>query len=179
MASLFTNFLRIDCKKLLKIGRDKKCFLRVACHLPESLDPRKREREHSKQRTKFPHQVFAVAGIVAASDDETLDQNKEEGPEKSAVTQTTASTSHAGHRDKRNNSGHFKKAEGTPKNLARMREGYTKYVTKRKLQYSDDCKDENERPSKRQRRRTEVRSIVLKIYNSTKGFVQLFFIVGL
>lgn len=111
MASLFTNFLRIDCKKLLKIGRDKKCFLRVACHLPESLDPQKREREHSKQRTKFPHQVFAVAGIVAASDDQTLDQNKEEGPEKSAVTQTTASTSHAGHRDKRNNSEHLKLKE--------------------------------------------------------------------
>lgn len=51
--------------------------------------------------------VFATAGIVATScSDQTKDENKEEGPEKSAVTQITASTSH-GHHDKRDNSGRF------------------------------------------------------------------------
>ena len=77
---------------------------------------------------------------------------------KSAASVTTPSS--PSHQIKRSASGHFAKAaKGTSNKMALMQQGYQNYMAKRKLDF-ENITDENEPPSKRNTRSTQVSTAV-------------------
>ncbi|KAJ7369996.1 hypothetical protein OS493_034942 [Desmophyllum pertusum] len=166
MASLFSNFIRKNCITLLKFRKTsavvsiscrlgkRKNVVRVASHLSESVDLRKRESNRRQHSKKFPYPVVAVLGIIAANykDKEEEDSSATDVASQSQSQSVTPSSSH--HEERIANGRFTKAARGTPKSLVRMREGYKTHTAKRKLEFEDGT-DENEPPSRCQTRSTE------------------------
>lgn len=168
MATLFCNFVRVRknyiprVSSLLKFRKrsaavssscrldNRKNVVRaVASQLSESVDFNRGE--SNRQQRKFPYKVISVLGIMTAN-------NEEEEEDSSAthdVSQDQTVTPFSSHHGKRNANGRFAKAATRNKSLVQMREGYKTYTAKRKLEFENDT-DENEPPSRRRTRSTEV-----------------------
>ena len=162
MASLFRNIARknfVNCleagnvRSLLSTGHrfvKRENVTRVTSHLSESVDPHKRE-SHRKQSRNSRYSLFAVLGIAAASSNDT---EENDSPPTSSVSESLSAPSFPPSlHEKRGANGRFTK--GTPKNLIKMRQGYQKYTAKRKLDF-ENYTDENQPPSKRNTRSTQV-----------------------
>ena len=126
----------------------------MSSNLPAFIDPHKRE-SHRKQRKNFPYTLFAVLGIAAATSNNT----EEDSLPTSSVSQSLSVTtpSFPSHQIKRSESGCFAKA--TSNEMALMQQGYRNYMAKRKLDF-ENITDENEPPSKRNTRSTQVSTAV-------------------
>jgi len=145
MASLFRNITRknFNCletgnvRSLLSTGHrfgKRENVTLVTSHLSESVDLNKRE-SHRKQSRTSPCSLFAVLGIAAASSNDT---EENDSPPTSSVEWSLHESS-----------------ERNTKNLMKMRQGYPKYNAKRKLNF-ENYTDENQPPSKRNARSTQV-----------------------
>ena len=167
MASLFRNIVRIKFTKLLEARNAsvfvciRHCFgkrrniTRVASLFStESVGYQKRESNYRKHHIKFPY-VYSVFGAVSLA---AANLNDKEGGNSLSSSLTSQSLSPSPScREKRGANGRFTKpgAKGTPKSLEHMRRGYQNYTAKRKLEFGN-CIDENEPPSKRETRSTQV-----------------------
>ena len=156
----FFNFLEV-----LKVRRSvsfrqtfiKGDVLRVSSNLPAFIDPHKRE-SHRKQRRNFPYTLFAVLGIAAATSNNTEEDSLPTSSVSQSLSVTTPSS--PSHQVKRSASGRFAKAaKGTSNKMALMQQGYRNYMAKRKLDF-ENITDENEPPSKRNTRSTQVSTAV-------------------
>ena len=168
MASLLRNIARknfFNFLEVLKVRRSvsfrqtfiKGDVLRVSSNLPAFIDPHKRE-SHRKQRRNFPYTLFAVLGIAAATSNNTEEDSLPTSSVSQSLSVTTPPSS--SHRVKRSASGRFAKAaKGTPNKMALMQQGYRNYMAKRKLDF-ENITDENEPPSKRNTRSTQVSTAV-------------------
>ena len=167
MASRFRNIVRIKFTKLLKPRNARlffcmgRCFgkrrniRRVASVFStESVDYRKRESNYRKHHSKFPY-VNSVFGLVSLAAANLNDKEGSNSPPSSLTSQSLSPS--PSQREKRSANGRFTKpgAKGTPKSLEHMRRGYQNYIAKRKLEFGN-CIDENEPPSKRETRSTQV-----------------------
>ena len=153
----FVNFLEVlKARRLVSFRQTfiKGDVLRVSSNLPAFIDPHKRE-SHRKQRKNFPYTLFAVLGIAAATSNNT----EEDSLPTSSVSQSLSVTTplSPSHQIKRSESGRFAKA--TSNEMALMQQGYRNYIAKRKLDF-ENITDENEPPSKRNTRSTQVRTAV-------------------
>ena len=166
MASLFRNIVRLKFTKLLE-ARNASVFVCMGCCFgkvrnmtrvasvfsTESVNYRKRESNYRKHHNKFPY-VYSVFGLVSLA---AVNLNgKEGGNSPSSLTSQSHSPSPS-NLVKRSANGRFTKPgeKGTPKNLEHVRRGYQNYIAKRKLEFGN-CIDENEPPSKRETRSTQV-----------------------
>ena len=169
MASLFRNIARKNFVNFLEVLKARRLVsfgqtfikgdsvLRVSSNLSAFIDRHKRE-SHRKQRRNFPYTVFAVLRIAAA----TSNNMEEDSLPSSSVSQSLSVTtpSSPSHQVKRSASGRFAKAaKGTPNKMALMQQGYRNYMAKRKLDF-ENITDENEPPSKRNTRSTQVSTAV-------------------
>ena len=171
MASLLRNIARknfFNFLEVLKVRRSvsfrqtfiKGDVLRVSSNLPAFIDPHKRE-SHRKQRRNFPYTLFAVLGIGAATPNNTEEDSLPTSSVSQSLSVTTPSS--PSHQVKRSASGRFAKAaKGTSNKMALMQQGYRNYMAKRKLDF-ENITDENEPPSKRNRRSTQV-STAMTLY---------------
>ncbi|KAJ7382536.1 hypothetical protein OS493_034427, partial [Desmophyllum pertusum] len=153
------NFIRKNCISLLKFRKTsavvsiscrlgkRKNVVRVASHLSESVDFRKRESNRRQHSKKFPYPVVAVLGIIAANskDKEEEDSSATDVTSQSQSQSQTVTPSSLHHEERIANGRFTKAARGTPKSLVRMREGYKTHTAKRKLEFEDGT-DENEPP---------------------------------
>ena len=176
MASLFRNFVSCleagNVRSLLGTGHrfvKRENVTRVTRHLPESVDPHKRE-SHRKQSRNSPYSLFVVLGIAAASPNDT---EENDSPPTSSVSDSLSAPSFPPSlHEKRATNGRFTKTEkGTPKNLIKMRQGYQKYTAKRKLDF-ENYTDENQPTSKRNTRSTQVCTPVTRYLKKKKTFCQ-------
>lgn len=166
MASHFRDIVRIKFTKLLDARNASvfvcmgRCFGKIrniarvaSVFSTESENYRKREYKYRKQHIKFPC-VYSMIGSVSLAAANVND--KEGGNSPPSLTSQSSSSSPSNH-VKRSAYGRFTKhgAKGTPKNLEHMRHGYQNYIAKRKLDCGN-CIDENEPPSKRETRSTQV-----------------------
>ena len=159
MASLFRNIVRIKFTKLLEAQNARvfvcmgRCFGKRR-NITENMDYRKRESNYRKHHIKFPY-VYSVFGSISVA---AANLNDKEGGNSlsSSLVSQSLSPSPSNH-EKRSANGRFTKtgAKGTPKNLEHMKRGYQNYIAKRKLEFGN-CIDENEPPSKRETRSTQV-----------------------
>ena len=165
MASLFRNIARknfVNCleagnvRSLLSTGHrfvKRENVTRVTSHLSISVDPHKRE-SHRKRSRNSPYSLFAVLGIAAASSNDT--EENVSPPTLSVSDSLSAPSFPRSLHEKRSTNRRFTKAaKGTPKNLIKMGQGYQKYTAKRKLNF-ENYTDENQPPSKRNTRGTQV-----------------------
>ena len=157
----FVNFLEVlKARRLVSFGQTfikGDSVLRVSSNLSAFIDRHKRE-SHRKQRRNFPYTVFAVLRIAAA----TSNNMEEDSLPTSSVSQSLSVTtpSSPSHQVKRSASGRFAKAaKGTSNKMALMQQGYRNYMAKRKLDF-ENITDENEPPSKRNTRSTQVSTAV-------------------
>ena len=166
MASLFRNIVRINFIKLLKV-RNASCFVSIdrcfgkrenvtrvaSLYSTESIDRRNRE-SYRKHQRKFPY-MYSVFGLVNLAAANSNDKEGGNSPSSSLVGQSLSPS--PSHHVKRSANGRFTKSgtKGTPKQLDHMRRGYQNYIAKRKLEF-ENCIDENEPPSKRETRSTQV-----------------------
>ena len=166
MASLFRNIVRLKFTKLLE-ARNASVFVCMGCCFgkirnitrvasvfsTESVNYRKRDSNYRKHHIKFPY-VYSVFGSVSLAAVNLND--KKGGNSPSSLTSQSHSPSPSNH-VKRSANGRFTKPgeKRTPKNLEHVRRGYQKYIAKRKLGFGN-CIDENELPSKRETRSTQV-----------------------
>ena len=159
----FFNFLEV-----LKVRRSvsfrqtfiKGDVLRVSSNLPAFIDPHNRHKResHRKQRRNFPYTLFAVLGIAAATSNNTEEDSLPTSSVSQSLSVTTPSS--PSHQVKRSASGRFAKAaKGTSNKMALMQQGYRNYMAKRKLDF-ENITDENEPPSKRNTRSTQVSTAV-------------------
>ena len=166
MASHFRDIVRIKFTKLLDARNASvfvckgRCFGKIrniarvaSVFSTESENYRKREYNYRKQHIKFPC-VYSMVGSVSLAAANVND--KEGGNSPPSLTSQSSSPSPSNH-VKRSAYGRFTKhgAKGTPKNLEHMRRGYQNYIAKRKLDFGN-CIDENEPPSQRETRITQV-----------------------
>ena len=166
MASHFRDIVRIKFTKLLDARNASvfvcmgSCFGKIrniarvaSVFSTESENYRKREYNYRKQHIKFPC-VYSMIGSVSLAAANVND--KEGGNSPPSLTSQSSSPSPSNH-VKRSAYGRFTKhgAKGTPNNLEHMRRGYQNYIAKRKLDFGN-CIDENEPPSKRETRSTQV-----------------------
>ena len=169
MASLLRNIARKNFVNFLEVLKARRSVsfgqtfikgdnvLRVSSNLPAFIDPHKRE-SHRNQRRNFPYTLFAVLGIAAATSNNT----EEDSLPTSSVSQSLSVTTPSSplHQVKRSASGRFAKAaKGTSNKMALMQQGYRNYMAKRKLDF-ETITDENEPPSKRNTRSTQVSTAV-------------------
>ena len=166
MASLFRNIVRLQLTKLLEARNASvfvcmgRCFGKIrnitrvaSVFSTESVNYRKRESNYRKHHIKFPY-VYSMFGSVSLAAANSNDKEGSNSP--SSLTSQSNSPSPSNH-VKRSANGRFTKpgAKGTPKNLEHVRRGYQNYIAKRKLEFGN-CIDENEPPSKRETRSTQV-----------------------
>ena len=171
MASLLRNIARknfFNFREVLKARRlvsfrqtfIKGDVLRVSSNLPAFIDPHNRHKResHRKQRRNFPCTLFAVLGIAAATSHNTEEDSLPTSSVSQSLSVTTPSS--PSHQVKRSASGRFAKAaKGTSNKMALMQQGYRNYMAKRKLDF-ENITDENEPPSKRNTRSTQVSTAV-------------------
>ena len=166
MASHFRDIVRLKFTRLLEarnagvfvcIGR---CFGKIrniarvaSVFSTESENYRKREYNYRKHHTKFPY-LYSMIGSVSLAAANMND--KKGGNSLSSLTSHSSSPSPSNH-VKRSANGRFTKhgAKGTQRNLEHARRGYQSYIAKMKLEFGN-CIDENETPSKRETRSTQV-----------------------
>ena len=156
----FVNF--VNARRLASFRQTfiKGDVLPVSSNLPAFIDPHNRHKResHRKQRRNFPYTLFAVLGIGAATPNNTEEDSLPTSSVSQSLSVTTPPSS--SHRVKRSASGRFAKAaKGTPNKMALMQQGYRNYMAKRKLDF-ENITDENEPPSKRNTRSTQVSTAV-------------------
>ena len=127
---------------------------RIACVCSTaSEDYQKRESNYCKHHIKFPYvySVFRLASLAAAN----LNDKGSNSPPSSLTSQSLSPS--PSHRKKQSANGRFRRpgAKGTPKNLKYMRRRYQNYIVKRKVELGNSI-DENQPPSKRETRSTQV-----------------------
>ena len=158
----FVNF--VNARRLASFRKtfikSKGDVLRVSSNLPAFIDPHKRHKHesHRKHRRNFPYTLFTVLGIAAATPNNT----EEDSLPTSSVSQSLSATTplSSSHQVKRSASGRFAKlAKGTSNKMALMQQGYRNYMAKRKLDF-ENITNENEPPSKRNTRSTQVSTAV-------------------
>ena len=171
MASLLRKIARknfVNFVKARRLASFRQTFikgdvLRVLSNLPAFIDPHNRHKResHRKQRRNFPCTLFAVLGIAAATSHNTEEDFLPTSSVSQSLSVTTPSSpSSPSHQVKRSASGRFAKAaKGTPNKMALMQQGYRNYMAKRKLDF-ENITDENEPPSKRNTRSTQVSTAV-------------------
>ena len=168
MASLLRKIARknfVNFVKARRLASFRQTFikgdvLRVLSNLPAFIDPHNRHKResHRKQRRNFPCTLFAVLGIAAATSHNTEDDSLPTSSVSQSLSVTTPSSPL--HQVKRSASGRFAKAaKGTSNKMALMQQGYRNYMAKRKLDF-ENITDENEPPSKRNTRSTQVSTAV-------------------
>ena len=168
MASLLRKFARknfvnfVNARRLASFRQTciKGDVLPVSSNLPAFIDPHNRHKResHRKQRRNFPYTLFAVLGIAAATPNNTEEDSLPTSSVSQSLSVTTPPSS--SHQVKRNASGRFAKAgKGTSNKMALMQQGYRNYMAKRKLDF-ENITDENEPPSKRNTRSTQVSTTV-------------------
>ena len=97
-------------------------------------------------------------GIAAATSHNTEEDSLPTSSVSQSLSVTTPSS--PSHQVKRSASGRFAKAaKGTSNKMALMQQGYRNYMAKRKLDF-ENITDENEPPSKRNTRSTQVSTAV-------------------
>ena len=156
----FVNF--VNARRLASFRQTfiKGDVLPVSSNLPAFIDPHNRHKResHRKQRRNFPCTLFAVLGIAAATSHNTEEDSLPTSSVSQSLSVTTPPSS--SHRVKRSASGRFAKAaKGTSNKMALMQQGYRNYMAKRKLDF-ENITDENEPPSKRNTRSTQVSTAV-------------------
>ena len=167
MASLLRKIARknfVNFVKARRLASFRQTFikgdvLRVSSNLP-AIDPHNRHKResHRKQRRNFPYTLFAVLGIAAATSNNTEEDSLPTSSISQSLSVTTPSS--PSHQVKRSASGRFAKAsKGTSNKMALMQQGYRNYMAKRKLDF-ENITDENEPPSKRNTRSTQVSTAV-------------------
>ena len=158
----FVNFLELlKARRLVSFGQTfikGDNVLRVPSSLSAFIHPRKRK-SHRKQRRNFPYTLlFAVLGIDAATSNNTEEDSLPTSSVSQSLSFTTSSS--PSHHVNRNANGRFAKAaKGTSNKMALMQQGYRNYMAKRKLNFKN-ITDENEPPSKRNPRSTQVSTAV-------------------
>ena len=168
MASLLRKIARknfVNFVKARRLASFRQTFikgdvLRVSSNLPAFIDPHNRHKResHRKQRRNFPYTLFAVLGIAAATSNNTEEDSLPTSSVSQSLSVTTPSS--PSHQVKRSASGRFAKAaKGTSNKMALMQQGYRNYMAKRKLDF-ENITDENEPPSKRNTRSTQVSTAV-------------------
>ena len=168
MASLLRKIARknfVNFVKARRLASFRQTFikgdvLRVLSNLPAFIDPHNRHKResHRKQRRNFPCTLFAVLGIAAATSHNTEEDSLPTSSVSQSLSVTTPSS--PSHQVKRSASGRFAKAaKGTSNKMALMQQGYRNYMAKRKLDF-ENITDENEPPSKRNTRSTQVSTAV-------------------
>ena len=168
MASLLRKIARknfVNFVKARRLASFRQTFikgdvLRVLSNLPAFIDPHNRHKResHRKQRRNFPYTLFAVLGIAAATPNNTEEDSLPTSSVSQSLSVTTPSS--PSHQVKRSASGRFAKAaKGTSNKMALMQQGYRNYMAKRKLDF-ENITDENEPPSKRNTRSTQVSTAV-------------------
>ena len=168
MASLLRKIARknfVNFVKARRLASFRQTFikgdvLRVSSNLPAFIDPHNRHKResHRKQRRNFPCTLFAVLGIAAATSHNTEEDSLPTSSVSQSLSVTTPSS--PSHQVKRSASGRFAKAaKGTSNKMALMQQGYRNYMAKRKLDF-ENITDENEPPSKRNTRSTQVSTAV-------------------
>ena len=164
MASLLRKIARknfVNFVKARRLASFRQTFikgdvLRVLSNLPAFIDPHNRHKResHRKQRRNFPCTLFAVLGIAAATSHNTEEDSLPTSSVSQSLSVTTPSS--PSHQVKRSASGRFATAaKGTSNKMALMQQGYRNYMAKRKLDF-ENITDENEPPSKRNTRSTQV-----------------------
>jgi len=168
MASYFRDILRLKFTKLLEARNasvfvcTRPCFGKIrniarvaSVFSTESENYRKREYNYRKHHMKFPY-VYSMVGSVSMAAANVNDKEGGNSPSSLTSQSSSPSPSPANH-VKRSANGRFTKhgAKETPKSLEHMRRGYQNYIAKRKLEFGN-CIDENEPPSKRETRSTQV-----------------------
>ena len=168
MASLLRKIARknfVNFVKARRLASFRQTFikgdvLRVLSNLPAFIDPHNRHKResHRKRRRNFPCTLFAVLGIAAATSHNTEEDSLPTSSVSQSLSVTTPSS--PSHQVKRSASGRFAKAaKGTLNKMALMQQGYRNYMAKRKLHF-ENITDENEPPSKRNTRSTQVSTAV-------------------
>ena len=168
MASLLRKIARknfVNFVKARRLASFRQTFikgdvLRVSSNLPAFIDPHNRHKResHRKQRRNFPCTLFAVLGIAAGTSHNTEEDSLPTSSVSQSLSVTTPSS--PSHQVKRSASGRFAKAaKGTSNKMALMQQGYRNYMAKRKLDF-ENITDENEPPSKRNTRSTQVSTAV-------------------
>ena len=156
----FVNFVKARRLASFRQTFIKGDVLRVSSNLPAFIDPHNRHKResHRKQRRNFPCTLFAVLGIAAATSHNTEEDSLPTSSVSQSLSVTTPSS--PSHQVKRSASGRFAKAaKGTSNKMALMQQGYRNYMAKRKLDF-ENITDENEPPSKRNTRSTQVSTAV-------------------
>ena len=167
MASLFRNIVQLKFTKLLEarnasvfacmgrwFGKRRNITRAASVFSTESVNYRKRESNYRKHHIKFPY-VYSVFGSVSLAAANLSDKEGGNSPSSSLTSQSHSPS--PSHHVKRSANGRFTKpgAKETPKNLEHARRGYQNYIAKRKLKFGN-CIDENEPPSQRETRSTQV-----------------------
>ena len=177
----FVNFLEVlKARRLVSFGQTfikGDNVLRVPSNLSAFIHPRKRE-SHRKQRRNFPYTLlFAVLGIDAATSNNTEEDSLPTSSVSQSLSVTTSSS--PSHHVNRSANGRFAIAgKGTSNKMALMQQGYRNYMAKRKLNFKN-ITDENEPPSKRNPRSTQV-STAVTLYlekNFVKSTKQAFMLI--
>ena len=165
MASHFRDIVRLKFTKLLE-ARNARVFVcmspcfgkirniaRVASIFStESENYRKREYNYRKHHMKSPY-VYSMIGSVSLAAANVND--REAGNSPSSLTSQSSSPSPSNH------------VKRSAKNLEHMRRGYQNYTAKRKLEFGN-CIDENEPPSKRETRSTQLWALWDFIFTTQK-----------